>query len=565
MTAKEILETYDNIVVIQVYLEDWVMFRLFGKEFLLMSPSKDDISSTATICLYNDEGLDFPHILLKNINIDEGEMLPVGKYRLVCLYEQESVVQSLFSYEDKIMDAVDRLIELLTMTKTEREKEFQKEFLYYWNSAADLQCADVYLKQDIKFCKLQKYCSGTITRYIEQYVGLMDLNSRNSKGERKWQQHFETEVFFIPITDSREILPPYRNHFWTIENVKEIIYGKQINHISADTYFQLKSEIVYTQNVILVFEMNGVHTKVCFAVMVKCKNRSGRTLLEKVNEDGIEISLIATKRKDYLYLNEIIGNDRILYDKKVLLVGGGSLGSYVAPELVKNGASDIVLYDGDKLYDENRMRWVFGGLGINSNKANILGLLLKMIHPQVHTEIHENNLDEEALKSELQSVDLIIFTIGSSDMQLRFNRILSELHCKIPVFFVWLEAGGQYSHILTVNYEKQGCFECLYTNADGELVNNRAMLNTEAQLESSLVRNGCGGTRAAYGTSVLLRTVAVLLNIMQKVFSGEIKNNTLIDILSDKVSYPAHIIPMEGCNCCGNRKKLQMCETETSK
>ena len=565
MTAKEILETYDNIVVIQVYLEDWVMFRLFGKEFLLMSPSKDDISSMATICLYNDEGLDFPHILLKNINIDEGEMLPAGKYRWVCLYEQESVVQSLFSYEEKIMDAVDRLIELLTMTKTEREKEFQKEFLYYWNSAADLQCADVYLKQDIKFCRLQKYCSGTITRYIEPDIGLMDLDFRNSKGERKWQQHLETEVFFIPITDSRGILPPYRNHSWTIENVKEIIYGKQINHISADTYFQLKSETVSTQNVILVFGMNGVHAKVCFAVMVKCKNRSGRTLFEKVNEDGIEIILIATKRKDYLYLNEIIGNDRILYDKKVLLVGAGSLGSYVAPELVKNGASDIVLYDGDKLYDENRMRWAFGGLGINSNKANILGFCLEMIHPQVHTEIHENNLDEEALKSELQSVDLIIFKIGSSDMQLRFNRILSELHCKIPVFFVWLEAGGQYSHILTVNYEKQGCFECLYTNADGELVNNRSMLNTEAQLESSLVRNGCGGTRAAYGTSVLLRTVAVLLNIMQKVISGEIENNTLIDILSDKVSYPAHIIPMEGCNCCGNRKKLQMCEAETSK
>ena len=371
-------------------------------------------------------------------------------------------------------------------------------------------------------------------------------------------------MFFIPITDSREILPPYRNHPWTIENVKEIIYGRQINHIDADTHFQLKSEIVSTQNVILVFGMNGEHTKVCFALMVKCKNRSGRTLFEKVNEDGVEISLIATERKDYLYLNEIIGNDRILYDKKVLLVGDGSLGSYVAPELVKNGASDIVLYDGDKLYDENRMRWAFGGLGINSNKASILGLFLEMIHPQVHTEIHENNLDEEALKSELQSVDLIIFTIGSSDMQLRFNRVLSELHCKIPVFFVWLEAGGRYSHILTVNYENPGCFECLYTNADGELVNNRAMLNTEFQLESSLVRNGCGGTRAAYGTAVLLRTVAVLLNIMQKVFSGEIKNNTLIDILPDKVSYPVHIIPMEGCNCCGNRKKLQMCEIETS-
>lgn len=564
MTAKEILEIYDNIVVIQVYLEDWVMFRLFEKEFLLINPSKDDISSVATIYLYNNDGLDFPHILLKDTNIDKGETFPAGKYRWICLYEQESVVQSLYSYEEKIIDAVDRLIKLLTMTKTEQEREFQKEFLYYWNNAAGLQSADIYLKQDIKFAKLQKYCSETTTRYIEPDICLTDLNSRDTEGKRNWQQDLETDVFFIPITDCRGILPPYRNHSWTIENVKEIIYGKQINHISVDTYFQLKSEIVSTQNVILVFEMRGSQTKVCFAVMVICKNGNKRTLFEKINEDGVDISLITTKRKDYLFLNDIIGNDRIIYGKKVLLVGGGSLGSYVAPELVMNGASDIVIYDGDKLYDENRMRWAFGGLGVNLNKARTLGFFLKMIHPQVHTEIHENNLYEEALKSELQSVDLIIFTIGNSDTQLKFNRLLRELDCKIPVFFVWLEAGGRYSHILTVNYAKQGCFECLYTNADGKLVNNRAMLNTEAQLESSLVRNGCGGTRAAYGTSVLLRTVAVLLNTMQKLFWGEIKDNTLIDISPDTVSYPDHIIPMEECNCCGNREKLQVCETEAS-
>ena len=565
MTAKEILETYDNIVVIQVCTEDWIMFRLFEKNFLLMCPSKNDISAAATICLYNDEGLDFPHIQLKNVNMDEGTVLPPGKYRYVCLYEQESVIQSLSSFEAKIKDAINRLIELLTMTKAEQENEFQKEFLYYWENFTEGRCADVYLKQDIRFCKLQKFTSGKITRYIEPDIRLMDLDSRNKKDERNWQQHIETELFFIPITDSREILPPYHNHTWTIENVKEIIYGKQINHISNETYLQLKKEIVSTRDIILVFKMNVVNTKVCFAVMIKCKNKSGRTLFEKINEDGIEISLIAVKRKDYLYLNEIIGNDRMLYGKKVLLVGCGSLGSYVAPELVKNGAADIVLYDEDRLYDENRMRWVFGGLGVNSYKVDVLRFFLENIHPQVHAEIHKNNLDGKALKSELQSADLIIFTIGNSDKQLKFNRILNKLDCKIPVFFVWLEAGGKYSHILMVNYEKQGCFECLFTNTDGKLVNNRAMLNTEEQVESSLIRNGCGGTRAAYGTSVLLRTVAVLLNIMQKFLGGEIKNNTLIDILPDKVSYPAHIIPMEKCNCCGNRKKLQMCETETSK
>lgn len=556
MTAKEILETYDNIIVNQVFFEDWVMFRLFEKEFLLMSPSKSDMSSAATIYLYNDDGLDFPHILLKNIEVDEGKVLPAGEYRWVCLYEQESIVQSLFSYEEKIIDAVDRLIELLTMTEIEKEKEFQKEFLYYWNNAAGSQSVDVYLKQDVKFAKLQKYCSETVTRYIEIGIGLKGLVLRDNKGERKWQQHLETEAFFIPIIDSREILPPYRNHPWTIDNVKEIIYGKQINHVSADTFSRLKNEIVSTQNVVLVFEMSGLQAKVCFAVMIKCKNRTGRTLFEKIYEDSVDISLITTTRKDYLHLNKIIGNDSMIYGKKVLLVGAGSLGSYVAPELVQNGVSDIVIYDGDRLYDENRMRWVLGGLGIGANKANTLGFLLEMIHPQVHTEAHENNLDEEAIKSEIQSADLIIFTIGSSDTQLRFNRVLSELRCKIPVLFVWLEAGGWYSHILTVNYEKQGCFECLFTNTDGALVNNRAMRNTEAQSESSMVRNGCGGTRAAYGTAILLRTTAVLLCTIQKLFSGEIKDNTLIDILPDTVSYTDHIIPMEGCNCCGDRKQL---------
>ena len=439
MTAKEILETYDNIDVIRVCSEDWIMFRLFKKDFLLSAPSKDDTSSVATIYLYNDEGLDFPHIQLGNINMDEGTMLPSGKYRYVCLYEQESVVQSLLSFEEKIKDSINRLIKLLTMTKAEQENEFQKEFLYYWEGFTEGRCADVYLKQDIKFCKLQKFTSGKTIRYIDPDIRLIDLDSRNKKDERNWQQHLETEVFFIPITDSREILPPYHNHAWTIENVKEIIYGKQINHISTETYLRLKKEIVSTRNVILVFEMNVVYTKICFAVMVKCRNKNGRTLFEKINEDGIEISLIAVKRKDHLYLNEIIGNDRILYGKKVILVGCGSLGSYVAPELVKNGAADIVLYDEDRLYDENRMRWIFGGIGVNSYKVDILGFFLEKIHSQVHAEIHRNNLDEKALKSEIQSADLIIFTIGNSDKQLKFNRILSELHCNIPVFLYGLK------------------------------------------------------------------------------------------------------------------------------
>ena len=58
--------------------------------------------------------------------------------------------------------------------------------------------------------------------------------------------------------------------------------------------------------------------------------------------------------------------------------------------------------------------------------------------------------------------------------------------------------------------KKKGCFECLYTAESGELTNNRSQKNDETDMESSIIRNGCGGTRAAYGTATILRTTGCI-------------------------------------------------------
>jgi hypothetical protein len=117
--------------------------------------------------------------------------------------------------------------------------------------------------------------------------------------------------------------------------------------------------------------------------------------------------------------------------------------------------------------------------------------------------------------------------------------------------YVWLEEGGDYSHILFVNYKKQGCYECLFTDQQGERVNNRARKNTDLSIDNRIIRNGCGGTRAAYGTAVLLRTTAALLNTIKKIENHTITENTLIDIAPNKISVSDTEFPMEECNCCG--------------
>ena len=118
---------------------------------------------------------------------------------------------------------------------------------------------------------------------------------------------------------------------------------------------------------------------------------------------------------------------------------------------------------------------------------------------------------------------------------------------------MWLEEGGEYSHILFVNYDKQGCYECLFTDQQGMKVNNRARRNMDLSTESGIIRNGCGGTRAAYGTAVLLRTTAALLDTIRNIENHIITENTLIDITPDRIAVSDTVFPMEACECCGHR------------
>lgn len=78
------------------------------------------------IYLYNDELLNAPHIMLNQEEYAGDEQLPKGIYRWICLYEQNSVVWSLMGHEEKIYDAINRLIELLSMTEKKGNMSFKR-------------------------------------------------------------------------------------------------------------------------------------------------------------------------------------------------------------------------------------------------------------------------------------------------------------------------------------------------------------------------------------------------------------------------------------------------------
>lgn len=558
LNAKLILESYSEIREVNILKPDTLIFHLLEKEFLLFLIPNDSVGLCPFFLINVNEEIDCPHILLKSVDFSSITEIQDKKYRPICLYEEDMNVYSILSYEDRLRNSIERLIELLSLNNIKKEIEYQKEFMFYWNSASSSKITyEIYLNGTSHPSRMNLYFNRAIARIVANDVILSDLKARN-KSENLWTPHIENDVYFIPICDTRDILPPRNGYSWSSTDIRNVFFAKQIDHITSETFSFIETTIPKTQNIILVFNMQSPDFDVTFSLKIKCKYIANRSLLNKILNDIVSVEPLYSTRKDYLYLNKLIGNDIHLSNKKILLVGAGSLGSYVASELVKNGTRTLTIYDDDSLSSENILRWAYGQAEFSSiglNKALLLAYHLNNLHPEIQAKGVNKNLNKDSLLKEMSLSDMILFTIGSSDAQLHFNRILKENNCKVPVIFTWLEAGGKYSHILVVDYKNIGCFECLYTDRNGCPTNNRATKSTNFSLEKNTVRNGCGGTRVAYGTATLLRTTSVLLEIIRKTFENSLSNNTLIDIFQDHTQISDIEFPLEACNCCGDKKR----------
>jgi molybdopterin-synthase adenylyltransferase len=548
---KEILSVYDEIEIIDED-DDIIFFKLKEKEYGLWLFSQSDRTNSPIVLVKNDAIYSYPHFLTLDIPLDKDKK---DKYRLICLRESDSIIKFLQSYEEKIVDTIERLLHLLSLTPLEIEKEFQKEFLYYWNDIAkNTTPIKLYIGKDRVFQKMNAYINNLNSelRIVANGIKLND-KEKEQDGKKLWEFQPEIPFYYIPIDDNRRIIPPMRDNVWTQANIMQIIKGKRFGSISHEVFEKIKQEKIKSKKAGLVFEMNVDGNRINFCCLIVFKDAKKETLLYKLENAITEIKIVKSKRMDFCFLCNQIGNDTSIIAKKVLLIGAGSLGSYIANELVKAGICNLTIYDGDKLEDENTLRHTLKGFWVGIPKANALKYELESIHPEVNINAVNKDIDKSSLMHDINSYDMIIFTVGSSDVQLDLNRILSENHFNKSVIFTWLEAGGIYSHILVVNYSKKGCFECLYTDDSGELINNKVNQLSDEQIDTKIIRNGCGATRVAYGTEILLRTTSVVLNTIRKVFNGELNNNTLINIEPTSVNNVGNTFVERMCHCCGNR------------
>lgn len=114
-----------------------------------------------------------------------------------------------------------------------------------------------------------------------------------------------------------------------------LIYGKQFNRISHESYVKLGLEKIKTKYVGLVFEIEINGNYIDFAAIIEFRSTKNDTLLNKLKQEIVEVVPIVSKRTDYYYLCKQI-EMKSHYWIKVLLIGAGSLGSLYCKRTCEN-------------------------------------------------------------------------------------------------------------------------------------------------------------------------------------------------------------------------------------
>lgn len=540
----EYLKELNRISNVEVFEAGIIKFTysINEKEYSFLFASLDEYKLPCVLlCNSKDEISNKPHMLY----LDKNELF------YLCLSIREDISVRNKDYREIINYTLIRIEKLMTMSHEEERREFRKEFLYFWNKCAENKNKiQLYINSSSQIKVLKPYNKKDIDIYIDDDININDIFLKQDCKTKK-------SVIYIPLINSNLIMPPVGDKKWSADEVRYIIN----NCVSEENIETLEKLIIVNKEVFLVFEMYvpGV-VPISFVLKLKFKSSKNKTILSGLDEIMF-IEYLKSERCDTEYLFRRIGVKNRLRDKKILIVGAGSLGSYIISELPKIGVKNITIIDPDDINMENIMRHSLGANYSNYSKVFSMKFDLELEYPEVEVNINKSKFNVDNMQEyNLSEYDLIIIATGGTDYMIKLNKAFKELKIDTPVLFTWIESRGIGVHALAVNYNRTGCFNCLYTNSD----TNKAHFSNK-NYKDELTGTGCGGVINQYGNIVLLKGSAMILNIILDMLnSNKINDNILFSVKTlneyifnngdislggdtlAKTSYKS-----EGCEICG--------------
>lgn len=448
----------------------------------------------------------------------------------ICLYDKSSILIKRDMPEQLLIDCYDQAIKILNILPgtDEYNHEIFREFDAYWMKIGShrwvYSCFDTsevaYNEYNMLFCSNTRVVAKT-----ENDASAMAYNKLNVK--RKESDFFK-KCLVIRLRRQSSLINIKENYKW--KDLRNYV----LNNISSsykkrfEKFLQRKVKKT-VQYLFLVYETPMGDIVFGFRIDI-----FGKRTMQISNMVNAKIEPVYVRRIDYNYLLARVESKTSLRDKKVLLLGAGSIGGFLANNLCQMGVTQLDILDMDTFHKENVCRHFLGfDSAINpvrTYKADLLKEQLEKMY--LYADIDSLNFKDRSVEEfivqykRFESYDVIISALGEPTLNLEINRILYQKNILTPFVCCFNEPYGIGGHVIVTNIDRNSCLQCLYTNINAsEITSFRGSLVEEEQVFKKNV-SGCSGAFVPYSSLDSQQTAIVATRLVVKVLLGELKENT---------------------------------------
>lgn len=477
----------------------------------------------------------FPFSLPKVLLLEDdyiGRIPHVNIKGTLCINESDSIITNYNVPEDLIGSIIESAVDLLEFGSLKINFiELTDEYEGFFEPISDhipgyIVGGDDPQKIYIKICRPNSGKQVNEKPFIVLGDGI-HLSDHFSNFSRT-NSFQNVKSIYIPLEFA--MLPPQGRNGLTMEYIYELVSHTSSHHSKA--IGQITNKIKPSKVFYILFGIpRSTGTRSLILFQLKNTKKIAHPFIEKSMDWDIRPFLI--DRHDKEYLLERGGADLNLSNKRVAIIGCGSVGSEIALMLAKAGVGHLTLIDFDVLEIDNIYRHRLGGEYLNYEpdsksgkvrkyyKSKALENYLSKNLPHIETEVITKPVEEIIEGKELKNADIIISAIGSPAKNLFLNQKFKVLNYK-KIIYCWNEALSVGGHALAVNLDSS-CYECQFWNEDGfSLTSPFNLVSSGQHLTKNLT--GCAGVFTPFSYLDSSQTAMIAARLCLEVINSDSVN-----------------------------------------
>jgi molybdopterin/thiamine biosynthesis adenylyltransferase len=446
-------------------------------------------------------------------------------------YHDYSRIFDRYDPEGMVRFCIENTQNVLNETIEDDMEEIKKEFPRYW-------CAN-----DTHFYSLL-VSTDTIAYIQANWIVSPNIKFKIVNGSTS-----EVQIFKLPNT------PSIANIEWPLEEYTS--FQSWINRASPETerkiqkYIRKKINNKLKRIMIIIFLMD-INIYLGFTIeylnpICKIKAKSFRQKTVNSIFDGKHIFhrfTIDNYDAEKIIKSNIPLDNLTFINKKILLIGAGTIGSNLSNLLVKNGAGIgesalFTIVDGDRYEPYNYSRHFLGIKCSGNNKALALKEELEYTFPFIKIDI---------FKEPVQNIifgyyDIVIDSTGEESLTQWLNeKVITNDLCGLFIS-AWVHGQGIAAECLVIPDKEGACHECLRKS--------KYYSHDEAALLS--IRDSCNSIFIPFPVTASMYVVLLIIHVLNKWFKGELAETTFFTQKLNPVGGIEEILiaKNERCPFCG--------------